>query len=106
MRFRPRLSKITGIAIRRHAPQQPTDPATQDGRAKATDARPLSVERTTAPANDFLRRGEFGAADGLARLLLFDTPRFVRNLEAGYATIWQRYLTGKSPDHVLIDEAP
>ena len=35
---------------------------------------------------------------------LFDSRRFVRNLEAGYEAIWKRCVTGLSPDHVAISE--
>jgi protein O-GlcNAc transferase len=29
---------------------------------------------------------------------LFDTPRFTRNLEAAYVTMWQRYQRGEAPE--------
>jgi predicted O-linked N-acetylglucosamine transferase (SPINDLY family) len=32
-----------------------------------------------------------------ARLPLFDTPRFTRNLEAAYETMWGRYVKGEAP---------
>nr|WP_241023699.1 hypothetical protein [Paraburkholderia sp. Ac-20340] len=35
--------------------------------------------------------------------VLFDTPRYVRNLETAYETVWQRYCDGLSPDHIEIE---
>jgi protein O-GlcNAc transferase len=35
---------------------------------------------------------------------LFDSRRFVRNLEAGYEAIWQRCVGGLPPDHVAISD--
>ena len=31
---------------------------------------------------------------------LFDTPRFVKNLEKGYAAIWDLFLSGRNPQHI------
>jgi protein O-GlcNAc transferase len=36
---------------------------------------------------------------------LFDSRRFVRHLEAGYGTIWQRCVAGLPPDHISVSEA-
>ncbi|NQU57367.1 MAG: tetratricopeptide repeat protein [Rhodospirillales bacterium] len=35
---------------------------------------------------------------------LFDTPRFVRNLENAYRRMWENYLTGKSPTPIDVME--
>lgn len=34
--------------------------------------------------------------------VLFNTDRFVANLEAGYQVIWKRYRSGQKPDHVEV----
>ena len=40
-------------------------------------------------------------------LALFDTRRFTRNLEAAYRSIWNRYATGLSTDHIdMAGESP
>ncbi|MGE5193492.1 MAG: hypothetical protein ACM3U2_13445 [Deltaproteobacteria bacterium] len=36
-------------------------------------------------------------ASGRATCPLFDTPRFVRNLERAFATIWQNHVAGRTP---------
>ena len=41
-----------------------------------------------------------------ASALLFDTPRFVRQLEAAYRTVWQRYSDGLPPDHIDMPALP
>jgi predicted O-linked N-acetylglucosamine transferase (SPINDLY family) len=33
---------------------------------------------------------------------LFDTPRFARNLEAGFTAAYERYLAGAAPDHIAL----
>ena len=35
--------------------------------------------------------------EGFGRAPLFDTPRFVRNLECAYEQMWQRHLEGLPP---------
>jgi predicted O-linked N-acetylglucosamine transferase (SPINDLY family) len=35
---------------------------------------------------------------------LFDSPRFVRHLEAGYEAIWQHRIAGLPPDHIDVPE--
>jgi len=35
---------------------------------------------------------------------LFDSPRFVRHLEAGYEAMWQRCIAGLPPDHIDVPE--
>nr|MBL0701247.1 hypothetical protein [Desulfobacterales bacterium] len=35
---------------------------------------------------------------------LFDTPRFVDNLENGYITMWNMFLSGKNPRHISVSE--
>jgi protein O-GlcNAc transferase len=35
---------------------------------------------------------------------LFDTPRFTRNLEAAYITMWERHQAGSPPEHFAVDE--
>ena len=32
---------------------------------------------------------------------LFDTPRFVKNLEKGYIAIWDLFLSGRNPQHIV-----
>ena len=39
------------------------------------------------------------------RLPLFDTPRFVRDLESAFATMWKRYLAGQPPAHFAVGAA-
>jgi predicted O-linked N-acetylglucosamine transferase (SPINDLY family) len=39
-------------------------------------------------------------------LPLFDTPRFVRNLERAYESMWQHYLTGRPPLAFDVKEQP
>jgi predicted O-linked N-acetylglucosamine transferase (SPINDLY family) len=34
---------------------------------------------------------------------LFDTKRFTRHIEAAYATMWQRYLSGEPPKAFAVD---
>ena len=45
-------------------------------------------------------------ADNLTREPLFDTPRFVRNLEKAYMEIWQRHRQGSRPSPLAIGEMP
>ena len=33
---------------------------------------------------------------------LFDTPRFVANLEAAYRKAWEGYALGRSPEHITV----
>ncbi len=40
------------------------------------------------------------------RLPLFDTPRFVRDLESAFGTMWQRYLAGEPPEAFAVGEQP
>lgn len=35
---------------------------------------------------------------------LFDTKKFVKNLENAYSLVWQRHLSGKNPEHIYIEE--
>ena len=35
---------------------------------------------------------------------LFDTPRFVRNLESAYRQVWDRFLTGETPQMIDVVE--
>ncbi len=35
---------------------------------------------------------------------LFDTKRFVRNLELAYATMYERYQAGLAPEHLIVEE--
>jgi len=37
---------------------------------------------------------------------LFDTGRFTRNLESGYAQAYQRYFEGKIPAHIMVTDEP
>jgi protein O-GlcNAc transferase len=45
-------------------------------------------------------------ADNLTREPLFDTPRFVRNLEKAYMEIWQIHQQGSRPSPLAIREVP
>jgi len=38
------------------------------------------------------------------RLPLFDTPRFVRNLESAFEAMWKRYLAGLPPEAFAVGE--
>ncbi|MFH1045182.1 MAG: tetratricopeptide repeat protein [Pseudomonadota bacterium] len=40
------------------------------------------------------------------RLPLFDTPRFVRDLESAFDTMWQRYLAGEPPAEFAVGVEP
>ncbi|MBI5912161.1 MAG: tetratricopeptide repeat protein [Betaproteobacteria bacterium] len=40
------------------------------------------------------------------RLPLFDTPRFVRDLESAFDTMWKRYLSGKPPEAFAVGDQP
>ncbi|MDP2639859.1 MAG: tetratricopeptide repeat protein [Betaproteobacteria bacterium] len=40
------------------------------------------------------------------RLPLFDTPRFVRDLESAFDTMWQRYLAGEPPTEFAVGVEP
>lgn len=35
---------------------------------------------------------------------VFDTKRWVRNLETGLTAVWKRFEGGQSPDHVLVED--
>jgi predicted O-linked N-acetylglucosamine transferase (SPINDLY family) len=35
---------------------------------------------------------------------LFDTPRFVRNLERAYRAVWERYASGQPPRPIAVSE--
>ncbi len=37
---------------------------------------------------------------------LFDTRRFVRNLENAYRAMWEIYAQGKKPEHIFVEEKP
>lgn len=39
---------------------------------------------------------------GLHTTALFDTPRFTKNLELAYESMWGRYQTGLEPDHIYV----
>jgi predicted O-linked N-acetylglucosamine transferase (SPINDLY family) len=41
-----------------------------------------------------------------ARLPLFDTPRFVRDLESAFHTMWKRHLAGQPPEAFAVAEQP
>ena len=41
-----------------------------------------------------------------ARLPLFDTPRFVRDLESAYDVMWKRYLAGEPPEAFFVAGQP
>jgi protein O-GlcNAc transferase len=34
----------------------------------------------------------------------WDVPRYVKNFETGLTVAWERYLSGKSPTHITIEE--
>ncbi|NWH08281.1 MAG: tetratricopeptide repeat protein [Alphaproteobacteria bacterium] len=57
-----------------------------------------------ALATDKERLGALKArlAQARPRCALFDSPRFVRDLERAYATIWHRSLSGLAPDHLTL----
>ena len=40
------------------------------------------------------------------RLPLFDTPRFVRDLESAFDTMWKRYASGKPPEAFAVGKRP
>jgi protein O-GlcNAc transferase len=40
----------------------------------------------------------------LAGAPLFDSARFVRNLERAYQAVWQKHLQSKGPDGIVVEE--
>ncbi len=40
------------------------------------------------------------------RLPLFDTPRFVRDLESAYDVTWQRHVAGQPPQALSVSDQP
>jgi predicted O-linked N-acetylglucosamine transferase (SPINDLY family) len=42
-------------------------------------------------------------ANNRATYPLFDTKRFTRNIEAAYATMWQRYQRGEPPESFAVE---
>jgi protein O-GlcNAc transferase len=58
----------------------------------------LAVGLATDPER--LRRIRAALAQNRSTTSLFDTARYVRNLEAAYETIYDRYLSGAAPEHV------
>jgi protein O-GlcNAc transferase len=77
------------------------------------------TELITHSVNEYRDRALHLAADGQARRRirekiadnrtrepLFDTPRFVRNLEKAYMKIWQIYQQGSRPSPLAIGEVP
>lgn len=65
--------------------------------------RELAIELATD--RERLARIRAGLAANRPTAPLFDSPRFVRNLEAGYESIWQRCVAGLPPDHSDVSEA-
>jgi predicted O-linked N-acetylglucosamine transferase (SPINDLY family) len=60
----------------------------------------MAIEFARAPHRfDAIKRKLEIARDQSA---LFDTPRYVRGLEAAYKTAWRRYCSGMPPDHIEI----
>lgn len=57
-----------------------------------------------AAAPDELRRLREQLARDPARLPLFDTPRFTRNLETAFETMWRRHLAGDAPRSFAVRE--
>jgi protein O-GlcNAc transferase len=35
---------------------------------------------------------------------LFDTPRFVRTLENAYTQVWDQFVSGQKPEHIMVKE--
>ena len=35
---------------------------------------------------------------------LFDRQRYVRHLESGYEKMWERFVSGKEPEHIIVPE--
>ena len=63
-----------------------------------------AVELAVRP--DRLRDMRRHLEGGHARLPLFDTARFARNLERAYETMWQRWLAGEAPRPFDVVEPP
>jgi predicted O-linked N-acetylglucosamine transferase (SPINDLY family) len=70
--------------------------------ADARQYEDLAVQLATEPQHLNTLRKKL--ADRRDTALLFDTPAFVRHLEAGYAQIWDRYQARLPPEHIHVAE--
>ena len=61
-----------------------------------TEYEDCAIRLASAPKE---LRGMRAILDAHEKLPLFDTPRFVRDLEWAYAEMWRRYLAGLAPAH-------
>jgi predicted O-linked N-acetylglucosamine transferase (SPINDLY family) len=70
--------------------------------ADARQYEDLAVQLATDPQH--LKTLRKKLADRRDTALLFDTPAFVRHLEAGYAQVWDRYQARLPPEHIHVPE--
>jgi predicted O-linked N-acetylglucosamine transferase (SPINDLY family) len=68
--------------------------------ASATDYEHLAIELATQ--SDKLLAIKQKLASKRMTAPLFDAPRYTRNLEAAYSTMYERYQSHLPPDHIVI----
>lgn len=66
--------------------------------ANDKDYEALAVELALDPGKLAVVKQKL--AENISTMPLFDTKRFARNIEDGYARAWNRYLSGLPPDHI------
>jgi predicted O-linked N-acetylglucosamine transferase (SPINDLY family) len=67
-----------------------------------TEYEALAIELAKNPVK--LKRIRNTLESNRLNMPLFDTPRFVKNIESAYLKMYERYLNELQPDHIFISE--